>query len=135
MEKTMSYAYSFNLPPWVVILAMIFGFFLFRYLLRVLGQLRCLEVKARVSKVCRGGMVQLDSGEMDQVAVGQVFTLYKGLKFGEVWQEGKKPRTKYAAVGRIEVISTTQKSALGKFRAIRGYSYNPRPGDRAFYRS
>ena len=92
------------------------------------------EVHGAINRVCRSGVVQLDVGESDKVAVGQIFTVYKRLSMREVWQDSRNGLV-YTPVGQVKVISTTRDTSLCKFRPIKGFSYNPSLGDTAYYTS
>jgi len=124
-----------GLHPALWAAASVAGLVLYRSLRAVAARYGAVEVTGRINRLCRNGVVQIDVGETDRVAVGQVFTVYKRLAMREVWQDGRPEQVVFTPVGQIKVVSTTGSAALGKFRPIRGYSYNPGLGDMAHYSS
>ena len=124
-----------NLPPYTWAVALFAGFMIFRKMSTLMGGLWTVEVHGSISRVCRSGVIQLDVGESDKVAVGQIFTVYKKLSMREVWQECGRNSLTFTPVGQVKVISTTRQTSLCKFRPIKGYSYNPSLGDTAYYSS
>ena len=124
-----------KLPPITWAAAFFVGFMLFLKASRFMSGLWSVEVHGSISRVCRSGVIQLDVGESDKVAVGQIFTVYKKLSLREVWQECGRNSLTFTPVGQVKVISTTRQTSLCKFRPIKGYSYNPSLGDTAYYSS
>ena len=124
-----------KLPPLTWAVAFFAGFLIYRKLRGLMGGIMSVEVHGSISRVCRSGVVQLDVGEYDKVAVGQIFTVYKKLSMREVWQDCGRNSLIFTPVGQVKVISTTKETSLCKFRPIKGYSYNPSLGDTAYYSS
>ena len=95
-----------------------------------------IEIFASIAGLYRGNVIEIDAGEQDKVAAGNIFTVYKRLQIRDISDEQwglKRGRFYFKPVAQLKVISTTKNNALCKYRPIRGYSANPSVGDSVFY--